>query len=173
VAIAKRLVNIGIPYPLALEIERQLDDYTEASAFRLINVGMNPLQAELLAAQIDANAGITPVPLVRASMSPTVATVIAKYLNSAPTITVAPVITGTPEVSEVLTSDGGTATGVGVITKTYKWYRDGVAIAGATSATYTLVSADEDAEITNGVVATNAYGSSAESISNALGPVTA
>jgi hypothetical protein len=51
----------------------------------------------------------------------------------------------------------------------YAWYRNGVAIGGATAATYTLVSADTGGkQITAVVTATNATGSTAAPPSNAI-----
>ncbi|WP_405473250.1 carboxypeptidase regulatory-like domain-containing protein [Paenarthrobacter ilicis] len=52
-----------------------------------------------------------------------------------------PTITGTAKVGAVLTAAPGTW-GPAPVTLTYQWYRTGVAITGATAATYTLTSAD-------------------------------
>lgn len=74
---------------------------------------------------------------------------------SAPINTVAPSFTGTDEVSALQTGDEGTwvpeATGY-----TYQWYRDDVAIAGATDSTYTTVTADAGTTLTFGVTPTDA-----------------
>ena len=52
---------------------------------------------------------------------------------------------------------------------TYAWYRDGTAIGGATSASYTLVSADVGGhQLTCVVTATNATGATAAPPSNAI-----
>lgn len=58
-----------------------------------------------------------------------------------PVNTVAPAITGTPTTGQVLTVSNGTWTEAD--SYTYQWYRDGVAITGATAATHTLVVGDE------------------------------
>ena len=52
-----------------------------------------------------------------------------------------PTIAGTAKVGSVLTAAPGTW-GPAPVTLTYQWYRTGVAITGATAATYTLTSAD-------------------------------
>lgn len=70
-------------------------------------------------------------------------------MTSAPTATVAPgdlttavpTITGMAKVGSMLTADPGTW-GPGVVSFGYQWLRNSVAIAGATSATYTPVGAD-------------------------------
>lgn len=55
----------------------------------------------------------------------------------------------------------------------YQWFRDGVAISGATGAQYLLVDADLGAMIRVEVVGTNAYGNSAPVASAAIGPIEA
>ena len=87
-----------------------------------------------------------------------------------PTNTVAPEVTGTAERGEVLTCSTGTWTGTGTITYAYQWLRDGVEIAGATASTYTLVAADDNANIRCRVTATDDEGSRS-AFSNTLGPV--
>lgn len=57
-----------------------------------------------------------------------------------PISTLAPAITGTATTGQVLTCSNGTW--LGATSYTYQWYRDGVAIGGATAATRTLVTAD-------------------------------
>lgn len=52
------------------------------------------------------------------------------------TRTPVPKISGTPKVMSKLTAKPGTW-GPGTVTKTYQWYRNGKAIAGATKSTYT------------------------------------
>ena len=89
---------------------------------------------------------------------------------SGPVNTVAPVISGTAERGETLTSTTGTWTGTGIITYTYQWKRNGSDISGATSSTYVLVAADDNANITCLVTATDVGGSSSQ-LSNTLGPV--
>lgn len=75
-----------------------------------------------------------------------------------PANTVLPVISGTERVGQTLSTTDGTWTGTEPITYEYQWERDGVAIAGATNNTYLLVAADEGAEITVVVTATNTAG---------------
>lgn len=79
----------------------------------------------------------------------------------APTNTVVPTITtdGTPQVGETITTDNGTFTGDAVITYAYQWFAGGVAIVGATAATYDLTAAEVGKIITVRVIATNASGS--------------
>jgi hypothetical protein len=55
----------------------------------------------------------------------------------------------------------------------YQWTRNGVNIPGATSATYTLVTADEGASLALAVIAQNIRGNSLPAISNLLGPIAA
>jgi hypothetical protein len=80
-----------------------------------------------------------------------------------PTNTVLPAITGTLKVGQVLNLSTGTWTGNGTITYARQWTRDGVAIAGATGATYTLVAADDLTTIGATVTATDLDGSRARS----------
>lgn len=87
----------------------------------------------------------------------------------APANTVAPVASGTPTVGQVLSVTNGTWTNT-PLSYTYQWYRSGVYIAGATSSTYTLVTADIGATMYCIVAATNASGSN-PAVSNSLGPV--
>lgn len=88
-----------------------------------------------------------------------------------PVIVSAASLSGTAQVGQVLTGSVGswTNTPTGYV-KTF--YRNGVSIATTTSAattlSYTLLAADAGASITFGTVATNAAGSSIESISTAL-----
>jgi len=83
---------------------------------------------------------------------------------------VAPVISGTAERGETLSSTTGTWSGVGTITYAYQWKRDGANISGATSASYLLLEADDNAFITCLITATDDEGSRSK-ISNTLGPV--
>lgn len=90
----------------------------------------------------------------------------------APATTLAPVIIaeGNPDpvTSGALLSVLNTGTWVNKPTSLqFEWRRDGVAIAGATSSTYTTVVADEGTTITCAVTATNAAGG-AVAISNGL-----
>jgi len=76
-----------------------------------------------------------------------------------PANTVAPAITpsGAPNVGDALSLTSGTWTGYGYTT-TYQWKRAGAAIAGATSASYTLAVADAGQAITCAVTRTNIRG---------------
>ena len=85
----------------------------------------------------------------------------------APVNTVAPVISGTAVVGQTLSSTTGTWTGTPTPTFSYQWRRGGVDIGGATSSTYTLVSADAGQNITCVVTATNTAGS-ASATSNTI-----
>lgn len=77
-----------------------------------------------------------------------------------PVNTVAPSISpsGTPNVGDTLSLTTGTWTGYGYTTA-YQWKRAGVAISGATSASYTLAVADAGQAITCTVTRTNIRGS--------------
>lgn len=78
-----------------------------------------------------------------------------------PANTVLPVITGTATVGQTLTSTTGTWTGKPTPVYARQWKRDGVAIIGATAATYVLVEADEGAVITVTVTGNSIAGSAA------------
>lgn len=93
--------------------------------------------------------------------------VIAGVFSSQPT----PTVSGTAMVGKVLTLAAGTwDTGS---TLTYQWKRGGVAISGATSTTYSLVSADLNATITVDVKATLAGNLPLTKTSAGVGPVVA
>ena len=89
-----------------------------------------------------------------------------------PTALVNPVASGTPEVDQVLSTTDGTWQGLPEITITYQWRRDTVNISGATSNTYTLVSADLNALVDCQVTATNSI-RSVSADTNDLGPIEA
>lgn len=88
-----------------------------------------------------------------------------------PYATALPVIGGTPVVGQVLSASTGTWAN-SPSGYAYAWLRDGVAISGATAASYTLVSADLAATIAVTVTATNASGSGS-ALSAGVGPVAA
>lgn len=96
----------------------------------------------------------------------------AAAAGPAPANTVAPAITGTEEVGETLTTTNGTWTGTPAPTFTRQWYRDGVAIDGATALTYVLVADDLGAMIDVVVTATNLNGVVTQE-SNEVGPIAA
>ena len=58
-----------------------------------------------------------------------------------------PTITGTAKVGEVLTANAG-VWGPAPVTLAYQWLRNGATVAGATSASYTLVGADSGTTLT-------------------------
>ncbi len=74
---------------------------------------------------------------------------------AAPVNTVAPTITGTATVGQTLTGANGTWTGKETPVLTRQWRRGGVAISGATAATYLLAAPDVGAAITFAVTGTN------------------
>ncbi|RWR08131.1 fibronectin type III domain-containing protein [Paenirhodobacter populi] len=90
--------------------------------------------------------------------------------DAAPVAQSAPVIGGTAKVGATLFASAGEWSGNPAIT--LQWLRDGVAIVGATGATYVPAATDEGAMVAVRVTATNA-GGSASATSPALGPVIA
>lgn len=89
-----------------------------------------------------------------------------------PTNTVAPVVSGTATVGQTTSSTTGTWSGEGTITYAYQWLKDGVAISGATSSTYTLTAGEEGGLVSCRVTATDDNGSTSAT-SNSVGPVAA
>lgn len=83
----------------------------------------------------------------------------------------APMISGTPSIGQTLTASTGTWSG-SPTGYAYQWLRAGVAIIGATGATYVVQTADAGATIAVTVTASNA-GGSASATSSAVGPITA
>ncbi|WP_316860904.1 DUF4347 domain-containing protein [uncultured Cohaesibacter sp.] len=99
------------------------------------------------------------------------ATAVVTNVNDDPTGSVT--ISGTATEEEVLTADTSTiadADGLGAFS--YQWYRDGVAISGATNSTYTLTNDDVGAAITVGVSYTDANGTAESLTSDATAAVT-
>jgi hypothetical protein len=85
-----------------------------------------------------------------------------------PVNTVRPVVTGTPAVGNILSLSQGTWTNATSFAA--EWLRDGSPIAGATSPSYTIVTADIGALLTGSITATGLGGeASAESLP--VGPV--
>lgn len=84
-----------------------------------------------------------------------------------PVNTAAPAVTGTAQVGQTLSCSSGTWTGNGTITYGYEWLRDGAAISGATSNSYNLQAADEGAQVSCRVTATDDDASRA-ALSNSL-----
>ena len=95
----------------------------------------------------------------------------ASVAGNAPVNTVAPSVSGTATRGQTLSSTTGTWTGVPTPTFGYQWQRSGSNI-GATSSTYTLVTADVGNTIRCVVTATNAV-SAVSANSNATGSVAA
>lgn len=91
---------------------------------------------------------------------------------STPQVVSLPAITGTATEDDTLTLSDGSWTN-SPTGYTYQWNRGGVAISGATSSTYTLVSADVGFTITGTVIAANGSGNSDPATSVAVGPVAA
>lgn len=82
-----------------------------------------------------------------------------------------PTIEGTATGGETLAVAAGTWSGEGEgMARSYQWYRDGVAIAGASDTEYLLTDADIGAEITVREYVSNASGTSS-ALSEAVGPV--
>jgi hypothetical protein len=86
-----------------------------------------------------------------------------------PVNTALPAITGTAKVGQTLTVSNGTWSNTPT-SYTYVWFRGGVPISGATSATYAAVAADVGALITAQVTGVNANGTDVAT-SAAIGPV--
>lgn len=70
----------------------------------------------------------------------------------------APAISGTAQVGQTLTCSAGTWSGPASPTLARQWKANGVAIAGATAATYTVQAGDVGKTITCDVTASNVYG---------------
>lgn len=90
-------------------------------------------------------------------------------LAAVPSPTDAPEITGTMQVGEEITVSQGTWTPTPT-SYAYTWFRNGLVIAGANAASYTLTPADEAAKIRARVTAVNAAGSFTSS-SLEVGPI--
>ena len=88
---------------------------------------------------------------------------------SAPTILGVPSISGTGEVGQTLTASPASVIGYPSPTRTWQWLRNGVDIAGATSSTYLLVTADGGTDVSVEQTETNVQGTdSAVSVSIAV-----
>jgi hypothetical protein len=91
----------------------------------------------------------------------TPSTLTAQVQSAPPVNTVPPSITGQPAVGTTLSASTGTWTGTTPMTFTYQWLRCGTpcaTISGATSSTYTVVSADNGTALEVTVKASNNYG---------------
>lgn len=85
-----------------------------------------------------------------------------------PSNTVAPVASGTATVGSLLSVTNGTWVPAASSGYTYQWKRNGTNIGGATSSTYTLVSADAGKSITAAVIGSNGAGAGSPATSNAI-----
>jgi hypothetical protein len=81
--------------------------------------------------------------------------------SAAPVNTVAPVLSGTPALGQVLSCSQGTWSGSLPQTFAYQWLRDSTPIAGATSAGYTVTTADQGHQLSCQLTASNLAGSTA------------
>jgi hypothetical protein len=92
---------------------------------------------------------------------------------STPAFTTAASISGTPQEGQTLTAVAGTLNDSDAAVTGYQWTLDGVAISGATGATYTVTEADQGHAIAVVETATESDGGPAiTSTSTAVGPVT-
>lgn len=83
-----------------------------------------------------------------------------------------PVILGTPTEDQILTADtSGISDADGLGTFSYRWYRDGVVIAGETATTYTLDDADVGSTTTLVVSYTDNQGTLESTTSAGVGPI--
>lgn len=110
----------------------------------------------------DAGAAITLVFSItnsEGSDGPVTSNTINADALAVPVITGVPTISGTADVGEVLTATAASVSGNPPPSTTWQWERDGTPIGGATSSTYTVVLADENAAITVVQTETNTQGS--------------
>lgn len=91
----------------------------------------------------------------------------AALVRKAPFDTGAPSASGTPAVGQTLTCTTGSWTGIATLAYSYKWLRNGAAIAGASASTYVVQAADQGNSVGCEVTATNTSGS-ASAASNTL-----
>jgi hypothetical protein len=167
--IAKSLIELGVPTVLAEEFDKQLTAYSY-DARRLIELSFVP-QAAAYFARTASDVSLKATALCELG----VPTEIAKFLSDVvktPRVVDNPSISGDTGVGDTLETDGGDAEGPGTISESLQWYRDDVAISGATNDTYTLVEADVGTMVKVGVVFTNSFGSSPEAFSDEVGPIT-
>lgn len=137
----------------------------------VVIAGATSVTYTLVAADDDADISVR-VTATNSQGSASAASATVGPVVTAPVNTTAPSIAGTAAVGRQLTITAGTYTGTATITKTYQWLADGVAIVGATGASYTLVAGDEGANIAVDETATNAGGAITVR-SASVGPVTA
>ena len=87
-----------------------------------------------------------------------------------PAVTTKASISGTATQGQTLTLAAGTHTGSPTVTQ--KWLRDGVAISGATAATYVLAAGDVGKRISVEITAVGTYGTLIYR-TNSIGPIAA
>lgn len=97
----------------------------------------------------------------------TTAGISVALVRKAPVNTAAPGASGIPAVAQTLSCSTGSWTGIATLKYTYRWLRDGVAIAGAAGSTYVVQAADRGHGLACEVTATNSIGNAAAS-SNTL-----
>ena len=90
-------------------------------------------------------------------------------INDTPTGSVT--ISGTPTEDQILTASNTLADADGMGPVSYQWYRDGVAIGGATNSTYTLGDADVGTSITVTASYNDGQGTSESVTSAGVGPI--
>jgi len=103
----------------------------------------------------------------RAGYTSTARTSTAVTVTGVLTTTPVPTISGTAGVGSTLTANPGTWAPAPVVL-TYRWLRDGVAIAGATKATYTVTTTDRGRKITVSVTGGRSGYTSASRTSTAV-----
>ena len=131
---ASSLTRLGLPYPSAVELARQIQS-PPANASRLVSVGFPPLSAQVLARHIQNGGGSDD--LTRAGIPSQLAVEIARQVNNtapptqtAPTITTQPTISGGTAIGDILTLAPGAAAGNPTPTPTYQWLRNGAVLSG-------------------------------------------
>jgi hypothetical protein len=96
--------------------------------------------------------------------------------NLPPRVVTGPVISGTPQTGQLLTCAGASFSGLAPIAASFAWQRNGVAIAGATAATYTPAGPDIGQALSCAVTASNVDGTATATsvaVSVALPPLPA
>ena len=151
-------------------------EYTDAGGDREVMVadGANGLWGPAKEIAAPANAAANPGIIFGEVQCPAVGSCVAfgEYTNragatrdmevtgiTAPENTAAPIVSGTAKVGQALTCSEGTWTTPAPTSYAYRWLRDGVAIGGAESNTYTVTATDEGHIISCEVTATNTVGS--------------
>ena len=140
-------------------------DFTLDSATGVVTLTGNPN------ADVKASYAFTITATDLAGLSTSQNVSLAITANDAPTGDVT--ITGEPVIGDVLTANINftDADGTTGAVYAYQWYREGVAIAGATGATYTAVTADKDKSVSVVVSYTDDAGQPETVASAAFGPI--